>query len=487
MPRNIVLLAWLFAYSAFGAPIPPPPATPAGNTVDVVQGVKVADPYRWLENAADPKVETWSDAQNARTRAYLDGLPNRAAVKNRLTQLITTSSPAYSALVARGTRVFARYSDPAKQQPMLVTLDAKADPASRKTLLDPNALDPSGLTAIDWFVPSGDGMKFAVSLSKNGSEDGTLHIFDVATGKEIGEPIDRVQYPTAGGSMAWTADSQGFWYTRYPGTEVPEADRHFYLQVYFHKIGTAVASDKLALGKAHGLERMSELFLDNRSNRSEIMAMVQRGDGNIWAFYVLKPGAAPVQVGTYDDQIVYATIGPDGGIYAISRKGASNGRVVKLAAPYTRMGLAKAPVIVPETKVAIVSGGAEDQEADLEFDSGHLFVRDITGGPIEVRVFDLNGSARGKLLLPEIASNDEIVSLTDGGVLYSVSTYAKPRYHRGDHSVVRLNYVSASGKESEFALPVQFGAEFTANSSRPTTVENLPKRRENGRAPDRDA
>ena len=264
----------------------------------------------------------------------LTDCPNRAAVKNRLTQLITTSSPAYSALVARGMRVFARYSDPAKQQPMLVTLDAKADPASRKTLLDPNALDPSGLTAIDWFVPSGDGTKFAVSLSRNGSEDGTLHIFDVATGKEIGEPIDRVQYPTAGGSMAWTADSQGFWYTRYPGTEVPEADRHFYLQVYFHKIGAPVASDRLALGKPDGLERMSELFLDNRSNRSEIMAMVQRGDGNIWAFYVLKPGAAPVQVGTYDDQIVYATIGPDGGIYAISRKGASNGRVVKLAAPY---------------------------------------------------------------------------------------------------------------------------------------------------------
>ena len=75
MPRNIVLLAWLFAYSAFAAPIPPPPSTPAGNTVDVVQGMKVADLYRWLENAADPRVETWSDAQNARTRSYLDGLP----------------------------------------------------------------------------------------------------------------------------------------------------------------------------------------------------------------------------------------------------------------------------------------------------------------------------------------------------------------------------------------------------------------------------
>jgi prolyl oligopeptidase len=312
---------------------------------------------------------------------------------------------------------------------MLVTLDATADPASRKILLDPNSLDPRGLTAIDWFVPSGDGTKFAVSLSKNGSEDGTLYIYDVATGKQIGEPIDRVQYPTAGGSMAWAADGKGFWYTRYPGTEAPTADRHFYLQSYFHKLGAPVASDRLALGKANGLERVSELFLDNRNNRPQIMAMVQRGDGNTWAFYVLSENAPALQVGTYNDQIVYATIGPDGGIYAISRKDSPNGEIVKLPAPYKAMGLGKAPVIVPSGKVAIVSGGAEEHEDDLNFDSRHLFVRDITGGPIDVRIFDLNGKPEGALPLPEIASNDEIVSLRDGNVFYSISTYLRPRYY----------------------------------------------------------
>src|SRR6185437_7313133 len=387
MLRNLCLLACLFPFSALAASIPPPPATPTGQAADVMQGVKVADPYRWLENAADPKVNAWSDAQNARTRTYLDSLPSRAAVKDRLTRLITASSPAYSDLVARGPRVFARYTDPAKQQPMLVTLDASADPASRKTLLDPNTLDPRGLTAIDWFVPSGDGTKFAVSLSKNGSEDGTLHIYDAATGKQIGEPIDRVQYPTAGGSMAWAADGKGFWYTRYPGPQTPAADRHFYLQVYFHKIGAPAASDRLALGKADGLERVSEIFLDNRNNRHEIMAMVQRGDGNTWACYVLRENAPPLQLDTYGDKIVYATIGPDGAIYGISRKDSPNGEIVRLAAPWKAMALAKAPVIVPPGKVAIVSGGAEIQETDLNFDSRHLFVRDITGGPIEVRIF----------------------------------------------------------------------------------------------------
>src|SRR5262249_28303146 len=161
------------------------------------------------------------------------------------------------------------------------------------------------------------------------SEDGTLHIFDVATGKEIDTPIARVQYPTAGGSLAWAADGKGFWYTRYPGTDTPEADQHFNMQVYLHAIGSDATKDALALGTKDGFECVSEIFLSNLFNRDEIMAMVQRGDGNIWAFYILKAGAAPVQLATYNDGIVFATIGPDGAVYGISREHASNGKIVK--------------------------------------------------------------------------------------------------------------------------------------------------------------
>src|SRR5262249_44546073 len=157
---------------------------------------------------SDPKVQAWSDAQNARTRGYLDGLPSRGAVKDKLTELIKATSPSYSLIRARGNRVFAIYFDPKFQQPMLVTMNAGADPKSRKPLIDPNKLDPKGLTAIDWFVPSGDGSKVAVSLSQNGSEDGTLHVYDAASGKELDAPIARVQYPTAGGSLAWAADGK---------------------------------------------------------------------------------------------------------------------------------------------------------------------------------------------------------------------------------------------------------------------------------------
>lgn len=451
--RAVIVLGTVLSAGAVLAAVAPPPPTPAGNTTDTVQGVKVADPYRWLENWSDPKVQAWSDAQNARTRAYLDKLSMRGAVKGELTRLIKASSPAYYQLEARGAHVFAIYSDPKFQQPMLVTLNASADPKSRKVLLDPNTLDKKGLTAMDWFVPSGDGGKIAVSLSKNGSEDGTLHVYDVATGKEIDTPIPRVQYPTAGGSLAWAADGKGFWYTRYPGADAPETGRHFNMQVFFHKLGSDAKNDAPALGTKDGLERVSEIFLDNRFNLPRVMAMVQRGDGNLWAFYVLAPGAAPVQIGTYTDEIVYATFGPDGAVYGISRKNSSNGKIVKLKAPFAKEGLANAPVIVPETNVAILSGGAEQQRADLSFNKTQLFVRDIVGGPIEVRVFDLEGKPEGKLPLPEISGNSQVEALGNGDVLFDVTSYLRPDYFAVWHP--------ATGKSEETALKVTSPVSYT--------------------------
>jgi prolyl oligopeptidase len=441
-----ILAFGLAAGAAMAASIPPPPSTPAGSTIDTIQGVKVADPYRWLENPADPAVKSWSDAQNVRTRAFLDALPSEARIKAKLTKLITATSPAYSELTAKGTAVFAMYNDPATQQPMLVALNAKADPSSRRIVLDPNAMDSKGLTAIDWFVPSPDGTRVAMSLSKNGSEDGALHIFDVASGKEIGEPIPCVQYPTAGGSLAWSQDGKSFWYTRYPGPDAPAADQHFNMQVYLHRLGGDWKTDTLVLGQKDGLERVSEVFLDNRYDRLAVLASVQRGDGGEWAHYVLLDGKPPLQVADYADRVVYATIGPDDGLYGISRANAPNGKIVKLAAPYGSAKLAQGKVIVPESQVAILSGGAEEHVQDLSLSPTRLFVRDIVGGPNDVRMFGLDGTPEGSLPLPQVSANSEIEPLANGEVLFDVSTYLRPRYFE--------SWNSATGKTTETGLRV---------------------------------
>ena len=441
-----ILAFGLAAGAAIAASVPPPPLTAAGSTIDTIEGTKVADPYRRLENPADPAVKSWSDAQNVRTRAYLDALPSEARIKAKLTKLITATSPAYSELTARGVAVFAMYNDPAKQQPMLVALNAKADPSSRRIVLDPNAMDSKGLTAIDWFVPSPDGTRVAVSLSKNGSEDGTLHIFDVASGKEIGAPIPRVQYPTAGGSLAWSQDGKSFWYTRYPGPDAPAADQHFNMQVYLHRLGGDWTTDAPALGQKDGLERVSEVFLDNRYDRPAVLASVQRGDGGEWAHYVLRDGKPPLQVANYADRIVYATIGPDDGLYGISRANAPNGKILKLAAPYGNAKLAQGKVVVPESQIAILSGGAEQHVQDLSLSPTRLFVRDIVGGPNDVRMFGLDGTPEGSLPLPQVSANSEIEPLANGEVLFDVSTYLRPRYYE--------SWSSATGKTAETGLRV---------------------------------
>jgi len=415
----------LLAAGAFAAAVPPAPAAPRGGTVDVVQGVQIADPYRGLEDWDDPKVQEWSDAQNARTRTYLDVLTGRDAIKAELTRLITSTSPAHYALQARGKLIFALYFDPNFQQPMLVTLNATGDPASRKIVLDPNALDAKGLTAIDWYAASPDGSRVAVSLSRNGSEDGTLHVYDVATGKQIDRPIARVQYPTAGGSVAWFADGKGFWYTRFPGDDTPEADRHFFQQVYFHVVGTKAAQDRMVLGTQDGVPRTGEIFLDNANGLGNVLASVQLGDGGEWQHFVLRPDGTFAQVAEYEDRIVAATMGPDGALYGISRKDAPNGKVVKLAAPYAG-GFAAARVIVPEGGTAIVSQG---QQHALTLTRDHLIVRDIVGGPSQVRVFDHDGGSAGRIDVPPVSAIDEVEPLANGNVLYSVSSYLRPYYY----------------------------------------------------------
>src|SRR5450755_810008 len=149
------------------------PATPRVPVTDTYHGVKVVDDYRWLENGDAPKVKAWSEAQNARARAYLDRLPGRAALSARIEQLVTSRPASISGLVVRGGKTFAVCFDPArKQQPWIVLLPSLTSTDGMRAIVDPNALDPSGHTAFDWFVPSPDGSRLAVSLSQGGSEEG---------------------------------------------------------------------------------------------------------------------------------------------------------------------------------------------------------------------------------------------------------------------------------------------------------------------------
>ena len=139
MPANrlpISLSVCLFTLSALaqGPPIPKPPDTPRHAVTDEYQGVKVTDDYRWLENWDDPAVKQWSAAENARTREYLDQVPARDSIKNRLRQLATARSMTYSGLQFRAGMLFAEKHQPPLQQPLLVAMRFPDDPASARVI-----------------------------------------------------------------------------------------------------------------------------------------------------------------------------------------------------------------------------------------------------------------------------------------------------------------------------------------------------------------
>ena len=191
----------------------------------------------------------------------LDKLPALEAIRKRLTQAQQRQlAGLFRAAITRRQAV--RPQVAAAQEPAVSRHAEVADnPASAQIIVDPNQINPKGTTAIDFYVPSLDGKLVAVSLSEGGTEEGNVHVFEVATGKELADVIPRVNGGTAGGSVAWNADGTGFYYTRYPrGNERPKADIDFYQQVYFHKLGTPTEKDAYAIGK--DFPRIAEIKLE---------------------------------------------------------------------------------------------------------------------------------------------------------------------------------------------------------------------------------
>ena len=285
----MIALAPLAAVVLAAAPLAPPPATPAHPVHDTYQGVKVQDPYQWLEKADDPAVQAWTQAQDARTRAYLGAFPDRLPLQARVRELLLAAAGQYTNVTRRGDTWFALKYQPPRQQPFLVTLGSLDDLAGEKVLLDPVALDPSGSTAMDFFSPSPDGALVAVSLSQKGTESGDVHVLEVATGKERPDRVPRVNGGTAGGGVAWAAGGEGFWYTRYPAPgERPEADLGFFQEVWFHRLGAPLASDTYEVGRDFDDPRIAEHFLQASEDGRRVLDLVQKGDGREYVLYVRK-------------------------------------------------------------------------------------------------------------------------------------------------------------------------------------------------------
>jgi prolyl oligopeptidase len=397
------------------AEAPAPPATPKKPMTDEYFGVKVTEDYRWLEDYKNPEVRQWSEAQNARTRAFLDKLPGREQIQKRLKELYGARSSSYFGLRYRGGVLFALKFQPPKEQPFLVTLKSANDPGSEQVVVDPNVLNAKGTTSIDFYSPSRDGKLVAVCLSEGGSEDGTVHIYEVATGRELSDVVPRVNYPTAGGSVAWSADGSGFYYTRYPqGNERPKEDINFYQQIWFHKLGTPAGEDVYAIGKE--FPRIAEIEMETSDDGRYLLATVSNGDGGEYAHYLLDPSGKWTQVTRFEDRVTKAALGPDGALYMLSLKNSPRGKILRL--PLESPVLTQAAVFVPEDAELVIQSFVPT--------GGRLYLVDQVGGPSQLRVFDLQGKLLPAVELPPVSSIGQVVRVKEDEVLFSSSNYLTP-------------------------------------------------------------
>lgn len=430
------------------------PETPKRPVMDEYHGLKVTDDYRWLEDWSDPDVRRWSAEENAYARAYLDQLPERAAIKARFKQLITASSGNYEDLQFRGGLLFAMRYTPPQQQAVLVAMSSADEPGSARIVFDPNAASRTGALAVDFYAASPDGKYVAVAVSEGGSEDARGRVIEVASGKELKDVVPRVNFATAGGSIAWKADDSGFYYTRYPqGNERPVQDANFYQQVYFHQLGTDAKQDSYVIGKE--FPRIAETQLRTSDDGRWLLAAVANGDGGEFAHYVMDTSGKWTQATHFEDGVVSVQFGPKDELYLLSRKGAPRGGVLKLEQPTEP--LSKARLVVAQSS----GEGEEENHASIESvatSGGNLFVTDIIGGPSRLRVFD----ERGTLLTtmePPVSDIEQVVPLGGGEAVLSVASYLEPpawwRFDAKQKKLVKTGLVVTSAAKFEDAEVVR--------------------------------
>jgi prolyl oligopeptidase len=217
------------------------PEAPRLDLVEDLHGHRVADPYRWLEDADDPRTEEWTQAQDALANDVLSALPLREEFASRLEKLVHAG--AVGVPVWRRERAFSTRRDPGQEHAVLRVREADG---SVRVLVDPMQLDPAGTTTLDAWSPSWEGDRLAYQVSTGGDEESRLYVLDVATGEVIDGPVDRCRYSP----VAWLPGGDELFYVRRLAPDlVPAGEEQFHRRVWRHRVGAPADTDVLVHGE----------------------------------------------------------------------------------------------------------------------------------------------------------------------------------------------------------------------------------------------
>ncbi|GGL44035.1 prolyl oligopeptidase family serine peptidase [Planomonospora parontospora] len=301
---------------------PYPPAR-RDDVVEDLHGTPVPDPYRWLEDPDDPATAEWLAAQEKLFTAGMGELPGRERFRARVAELLRSGS--VGAPVWRGERRFFMRRTPEQEHAVLYTVDPSG---AERALLDPMALDPTGLTTLDAWQPDKEGRLLAYQISVGGDEESSLYLMDVATGTRIEGPIDRCRYSP----IAWLPGGEAFYYVRrLPATEVPAGEEQYHRRVYLHRVGTSTEEDVLIFG--HGMEKTNYYGVGVSRDGRWLQISASRGTAprnDLWtadleASSPDAPELVVVQEGV--DAQTGLHFGRDGLLYVFTDRDAPRGRI----------------------------------------------------------------------------------------------------------------------------------------------------------------
>src|SRR5580693_9287949 len=411
---------------------------PQARRLDLTEnllGHQVSDPYRWLEEEASAERADWLAAEASLFDSQRSELAGREELAGQVRELLSVGYQ--GAPVWRGDRRFFSRLDPGAEHGVLYT---QLGDGPVEILLDPMAIDPSGLTTLDAWQPDKEGRLLAYQLSEGGDEESLLRVMDVATGDLVDGPIDRCRYS----NVAWLPGGKAFYYTRrLPPSAVPAGESQYHRRVYLHQLGAPADSDVLIFGT--GRDKTDYYSVSVSRDGRWLTLSASRGTAprnDLWladlsASDPASPDLRVVQEGIDAQTDVW--LGRDGRLYIFTDAGAPRGRIA-VADPVDVGGPATWRDLIRQDPEAVLRGYAIVDGAEL--DRPVLLANWTRHALSEITVHDLaTGEALGMVPLPGLGTAGGISERPEGGheAWFVYTDYATPsvvlRFDARDWSV----------------------------------------------------
>ena len=406
------------------------PNTRQSDITDTYHGVTVADPYRWLEDPNSDETKQWVEAQNEVTFGYLNDLPGRDQIKNRLTELWDYER--YGIPFKQGNRYFYYKNNGLQNQSVLYTLPTlDAEP---KVLLDPNTLSEDGTVALAGTAISENGQYLAYGLSTAGSDWTEWKVRNIETGEDTDDHIRWVKFSGA----SWTHDHRGFFYSRYdePKEDTKLEDVNRYQKLYYHTLGTDQSEDTLIYKRDDQPDWGFGGGVTEDGRYLIISVWLGTSPQNLLFYKDLQNPNAEVVELVSEFEAQYSLIDNDGTTFWFQTDlDAPKGKVI--AIDITNPDKANWTTLIPESDETLESVGVLNNQ----------FVADyLKDAYTQVKIFDLNGQPIRTVELPGIGSAGGFNGKReDTETFYSFTSFTTPTriYH----------YDLTTGKSTLFREP----------------------------------